>query len=52
MRIASPFDCLKALIAGFGPMKVASRLLPKSAVTASGPALKVLTSRVTFAPSA
>ena len=41
MRTASPFDCAYALIAGLGPMNVASIAPPKSASTAAGPALKI-----------
>ena len=46
MRMASPFDFWKALIAGFGPMNVASIESANSASTASGPALKVEVSSV------
>ena len=42
MRIASPSDWAKALIAGFGPMKDMSSAPANNASTASGPALNVL----------
>ena len=41
MRTASPFDCANALMAGLGPMNVASIAPPNSASTAAGPALKI-----------
>jgi hypothetical protein len=47
---AVPFDFWNALIAGFGPTNAMSRSPLKSACTASGPALNVLTSSVTFVP--
>ena len=51
MRMASPSDWAKALMAGFGPMSVMSSASAKSASTASGPALKVLVSMVTLSPA-
>ena len=41
MRSASPSDWAKPLMAGLGPMKLASMASAKSASIASGPALKV-----------
>ncbi len=41
IRIASPFDFTKALMAGLGPMKLASRPSEKIASIAWGPALNV-----------
>ena len=46
MRIASPCDLANALIAGFGPMYVASIAPERSASTAAGPALNVCVFRV------
>ena len=52
MRMAWPLDLMNALMAGLGPMKLASMAFEKSASVASGPALKVCGSSVTFDPSA
>ena len=52
MRSASPSDLAKPLIAGFGPMYVASMASANRASTASPPALNVDVSSVTSSPSA
>ena len=52
MRSASPSDLAKPLIAGLGPMYVASMASANSASTASPPALNVDVSSVTLSPSA
>ena len=52
MRSASPFDWAKPLIAGLGPMNVASIAPESSASIASPPALKFVTSSVTSGPRA
>ena len=52
IRIAAPLDLAKALIAGFGPMNVASIAPLRSAYDAAGPALKDETSNVTPGPRA
>src|SRR5664279_1196437 len=51
IRMASPLDLAKALIAGFGPMYVASMAPDSRASMAAGPALKVLVSSL-VSPSA
>ena len=51
IRMAAPSDWAKALMAGFGPMRVMSRASAKMASTASGPALKLLVSIVTLSPT-
>ncbi len=48
--IAVPCDLCHALIAGFGPTEPASSAPERSAVTSSGPALKVAVISVTFEP--
>ncbi len=48
--IAVPCDLCHALIAGFGPTEPASSAPESSAVTSSGPALKVAVISVTFEP--
>jgi hypothetical protein len=52
IRMASPSDWAKALMAGFGPMNVASMASENSASVASGPALNVAVSNVTSSPRA
>ena len=51
MRIASPFDLEKALMAGLGPMKVASMAPENRASVAAPPALKSVVFRLTSGPS-
>ena len=52
MRKAAPLDWAKPLIAGLGPMKLASRLPANSASTTSVPELNVCSSSSTLGPSA
>ncbi len=52
MRTASPSDLEKALMAGFGPMNVASSAPEKMASTASGPALNGFGVSVTLSGNA
>ncbi len=52
MRRASPSDWAKPLIAGLGPMKLASMASANSASMASVPELNVTSSRLTPGPSA
>ncbi len=52
IRNASPSDWANPLIAGLGPMNVASIAPDSSASIASPPALKCETSSVTFGPRA